>query len=84
MTRTYNLVGGSATLRFTPSGVSVVLADPKPGFSADVDDDGGRVRIRFESDSHRSQVEGWWDGGPRDEVREDGDEDGHGGGSGPG
>ena len=78
-TRTYNLVGGSATLRFSPSGVTVVLADPKPGFSADVDEgSGGRVRIRFESDSHRSQVEAWWDGGPRDDVREDG------GGSGSG
>ena len=82
-TRTYNLVGGSATLRFSPSGVSVVLADPKPGFAADVDEGSdGRVRVRFESDSHRSQVEAWWDGAPRDEVREEGDEGG--GSSGPG
>lgn len=80
-TRTYNLVGGSATLRFSPSGVTVVLAEPKPGFSADIDEgSGGRVRVRFEGPSHRSQVEAWWDGGPRDEVREEGDEDGRGSG----
>jgi hypothetical protein len=81
VTRTYNLVGGSATLRFAPSGVSVVWANPSSGFRAEVEDgsDGG-VRVRFESDSHRSEVEGWWDGGPRDRVREESD----GGGSGRG
>lgn len=74
-TRTYNLVGGSTTLRFSPAGVTVVVANPNQGFSADVDHSGGgRVRVRFDSDSHRSQVEAWWDGGPRDEVREEGDD----------
>jgi cytoskeletal protein RodZ len=79
-TRTYNLIGGSVTLRFSPSGVSVVWADPNPGFRAEVDNrsDGG-VRVRFESDSHRSEVEAWWDGGPQDRVQEEG---GDGGGSG--
>ena len=79
-TRTYNLVGGSVTLRFSPSGVSVVWADPNPGFRAEIDNrsDGG-VRVRFESDSHRSEVEAWWDGGPQDRVQEEG---GGGGGSG--
>jgi len=81
--RTYNLVGGSTALRFDPSGtVTVVWANPNPGFRADVDSrDGGGVRVRFDGDSGRSQVEAWWDGGPRDRVEEQGgDEDG----SGPG
>ena len=79
-TRTYNLIGGSATLRFSPSGVSVVWANPNPGFRAEIDNrsDGG-VRVRFDSDSHRSELEAWWDGGPRDQVQEEG---GDGGGSG--
>jgi hypothetical protein len=81
--RTYNLVGGSTALRFDPSGtVMVVWANPNSGFRADVDArDGGGVRVRFDGDSGRSQVEAWWDGGPQDRVEEQGgDEDG----SGPG
>ena len=81
--RTYNLVGGSATLRFEPSGkVAVIWANPNPGFAVDVDErDGGGVRIRFDGDSHRSELEAWWDGQPRDDVRESGDDEGR---SGPG
>lgn len=80
--RTYNLAGGSTALRFDPSGaVTVVWANPNPGFRADIDDrDGGGVRVRFDGDSGRSQVEAWWDGGPRDRV----EEEGSGGGSGRG
>ena len=72
--RTYNLVGGSAALRFDPSGsVTVVWANPNPGFRADIDDrDGGGVRVRFDGDAGRSQVEAWWDGGPQDRVEEQG------------
>ena len=81
MVRTYNLVGGSATLRFEPSGkVTVVWANPNPGYRVEVDDrDGGGVRIRFDGEDHRSQLEAWWDGQPRDRIEEQG-----GGGSGPG
>ena len=81
--RTYNLIGGSATLRFDPSGkVTVVWANPNPGYRVEVDDrsDGG-VRVRFDGNSHRSQVEAWWDTGPHDQVEESG---GGGGGSGSG
>ena len=79
--RTYNLIGGSAALRFEPGKVTVVWANPNPGFRAEIDArDGGGVRVRFDGDSHRSEIEAWWDGGPQDRV-EDG---GGGGGSGPG
>ena len=78
-TKTYDLVGGTVTLRFSAQGVVVLVATPAPGFSVDVSDaHSGGVRVEFESDDHRSRVDGWWDGGPRDEVREEGD----GGGSG--
>ena len=70
--KTYNLVGGSATLRFSSSGVTVVAATPKAGYSVDVGDTHGNgVRVEFESDDHRSRVDAWWDGGPQDEVREE-------------
>lgn len=71
-TRSYTLIGGSATLRFSSSGVTVVSATPNAGFAVETESthDTG-VRVRFRSDSHESEVEGWWDGGPRDEVAEE-------------
>jgi hypothetical protein len=71
--RTYDLVGGTTTLRFTSAGVTVLTAVPAAGFSVEIDDDthGNGVRVEFESDDHRSRVDAWWEGGPRDEVRED-------------
>lgn len=72
-TRTYDLVGGTATLRFSAEGVTVVVATPKAGFSVDVSEShGDGARVEFESDDdHRSRVDAWWDGGPQDEVREE-------------
>ncbi|MGV3760669.1 MAG: hypothetical protein ACO1PW_14165, partial [Actinomycetota bacterium] len=71
-TRTYALVGGTATLRFEPTGVAVLAATPNPGFSVHAEPEHGNgVKVEFESEGHESQVTGWWDGGPRDEVRED-------------
>lgn len=70
-TRTYNLVGGTAALRFSPSGVTVVFANPAPGFSVEVEPEHGNgVKVEFESESHESRVDGWWDGGPVDRVDE--------------
>ena len=50
----------------------MVVATPAAGFTVDIGEshDGG-ARVEFESDDHRSRVDGWWDGGPQDEVRED-------------
>ena len=72
VTRSYDLVGGNATLRFSAAGVTVVVATPAPGFTVDVGEshDGG-VRVEFEGEDHRSRLDGWWDGGPQDEVREE-------------
>jgi hypothetical protein len=71
-TRTYNVVGGSTALRFAPEGVMVLWATPNDGFDVDVEPENANgVRVEFESDSHRSRVEGWWDGGPQERVRED-------------
>jgi hypothetical protein len=74
-TRSYDLIGGTVTLRFSPSGVSVVVATPSPGFSVEIGDshDTGK-KVEFEGEDHKSRVEGWWDGGPQDEVREEADD----------
>lgn len=71
--RTYALVGGTVTLSFTPSGVTPTTTTPNPGFTVEVTpthDNGVRVEFRSESDDRHSRVEGWWDGGPQDEVDE--------------
>lgn len=71
-TRTYNLVGGSAALRFSPSGVTVEYATPKPGFQVEIEPEHGNgVKVEFRSSSHRSRVDGWWENGPVDRVREE-------------
>jgi hypothetical protein len=71
-TKTYDLVGGTATLRFSASGVTVVVATPNAGFSVKSGQSHGNgVQLEFESDDHRSRVDAWWDGGPQDEVREE-------------
>lgn len=70
-TRTYALVGGTAALRFAPSGVSVLYATPKPGFTVETEPEHvNGFRVEFESDAHRSRVAGWWEGGPQDRTRE--------------
>jgi hypothetical protein len=70
-TRTYTVEGGSAALRFTPDRVEVVWSTPNPGYSVDTEAEHvNGVRVEFESDTHRSRIEGWWDGGPQERVRE--------------
>lgn len=70
--RSYALVGGTATLRFAPGRVTVVSAEPSPGFVMDVEGDGtAEVRVEFDSDGHRSRLRGSWDAGPRERVDED-------------
>jgi hypothetical protein len=75
-TRTYPLTGGTATLRFSPSGVTVVVANPNPGYSVEVEPSHGNgVEVSFHGDGHRSKVEAWWDGGPREQVDEETESD---------
>lgn len=74
--RSYALVGGSATLRYEPGRVSVVTAEPRQGFTVEVEGDGtAEVRVEFDSDAHRSRLRGAWEGGPRDRIEEDADRD---------
>lgn len=75
--RTYDLVGGTATIRFGPGAVEVLGAVPAAGFAVDVEPEEGGIRVDFESDDHRSRLRAWWDDGPRrriDEQGRDGDD----------
>jgi hypothetical protein len=69
--RTYALRGGTVTLRFSPSGVDVVVAQPAAGYSYSVESHhGDGLRVEFRSERSRSRVEAWWEGGPREQVSE--------------
>lgn len=76
--RTFEVDGGTATVRFSPAGVEVLSAVPRAGFSADVESEDGGMRVEFESDDHRSRLDVWWNGTPRHaiEERDDNDDDG--------
>jgi hypothetical protein len=77
-TRTYRLGGGFAVLRFTPDGVTLEQAVPKLGFEVRYQPvEGNGWRVEFVGDEGRSRVEGWWDGGPRERIDDDFDDDGH-------
>lgn len=78
--RSYALVGGSATLRYEPGRVTVVTAEPRQGFTVEVQGDGtAEARVEFDSDGHRSRLRGAWEDGPRERVEEDADRDEDGG-----
>jgi len=75
-TRTYSLVGGTAALRFSASGVTVVFANPAPGFDVEIEPENvNGVKVEFESEAHQSRVDGWWDSGPQDRVEERAEDD---------
>jgi hypothetical protein len=70
-TRTFEAVGGTATVRFSPAGVEVLGAVPAAGFATEVEaEDDGSIRVDFESEQHRSRLKVWWRDGPRHEVEE--------------
>jgi hypothetical protein len=74
-TETYRVAGGVVTLRFSPAGAEVVGATPNDGFEVDWEPEHGNgVKVEFESDAHESRLDAWWDGSPRVERREDGEE----------
>ena len=63
-TVTYQLVGGWVRVTIGQGFVRLEGAAPNPGFSMRLEaDEGDEVRVRFESDDHRSEFEAKWDGG---------------------
>lgn len=81
MVKTFELDGGSATVRFSAAEVEVLSAVPAPGFDTEVEPEDRGIRVEFESDAHRSRLDVWWAGGPRHAIEER-DDSGHGGGDG--
>ena len=82
--RTFELVGGTVTVSFSPTAVEVLSAVPAPGFTAKVESEGEGTRVEFESAGRRSRLDAWWADRPRHEIdeqsRDDGGNDDDGGG----
>jgi hypothetical protein len=68
--RTYNLVGGSAAVRFEGGRARLLWATPRPGFRLESSGDEDQVDILFLSDGHESRLRAYWDNGPKAEVEE--------------
>jgi hypothetical protein len=74
VTRTYEVVGGSAAVSAAGSAVDVVWAMPRAGFRVEVEraGDGHELRVDFRSDAHRSRIKVWVEGGElREQLEED-------------
>lgn len=62
-TSSYQLIGGTVTISYSPGVVTFVTAIPQAGFSTELRETGpDRVRVRFESENHTSDFRAEWDG----------------------
>jgi hypothetical protein len=72
LTESYNLTGGTVTVRYRGGATSLVEATPNTGYDVDVHDGGpGKVDVRFRSDSHESRLVARWEDGSPDAQREE-------------
>ena len=71
--RTFDLVGGTTAVRFSPTEIMILWATPAPGFTADWHPDDGGMEVEFRSANHKSKLEVWWADGPRFDVSEEDD-----------
>lgn len=74
-TRTFALVGGTATFSCTGNAIALVSAVPNAGFGVETErEDGGtEIKVRFENDAHRSEIRAGCSGGQvvAEEIREE-------------
>lgn len=69
---TFNLVGGSTAISFSPTEVFAVWATPNSGFTVEIKPHtGGSTTVEFRSDDHRSRIDARWDGQPVHDIEED-------------
>ncbi|MEZ5408571.1 MAG: hypothetical protein R2761_11130 [Acidimicrobiales bacterium] len=69
--QTFELVGGTAVVRYSSTGVTVLYAVPADGFQSKIEREGTGMKVEFRSRGHRSRVDVWWDNGPQHSVEEE-------------
>ena len=72
-TRTVTAVGGTVAFEFFATEAVVLWASPNAGFTVDVNQQGDRVEVEFESSSHESRISAWSDGAPAFSIEEKAD-----------
>jgi hypothetical protein len=55
-TRTFDLVGGTVTFMCTGNTISLTSSAPNTGFSMETETEENEIKVRFESDTHRSEI----------------------------
>ena len=71
-TRSSELQGGTVGVRFENGGARLLYATPKSGYTVRIDKNGPpEVDVRFDSDTHKSRLRAWWDGGPQARAQEE-------------
>ncbi len=68
--QTFELVGGTAVVRYSSTGVTVLYAVPADGFRSKIEPEEGGTMVEFRSGDHRSRVVVWWSNGPQHSVEE--------------
>jgi hypothetical protein len=71
---TYQLIGGTVSVRYENATARVLWATPAPGF--EVENEGGddaTVDIRFSNDDHESRLRAFWNNGPQHTIEEKND-----------
>ena len=73
--RTFDLVGGTVTFTCTGNTITLTSAVPNGGFSIETETEDQEIRVRFESDAHRSEIRAGCSGGQvvATEIREESD-----------
>ena len=69
-TITFTLTGGTTAISFSASGVTVLWATPNPGFDVKIEPESPGWKVEFRSDTHRSRIDAWWNGGPVTDIEE--------------
>ncbi len=69
--QTFELVGGTAVVRYSSTGVTVLYAAAADGFQPKIEPEGTGLKVEFRSEDHRSRVDVWWDNGPRSSTEEE-------------
>jgi len=69
--RSFHMAGGDAALRFAADSVTVISATPNQGYAVEVRPKAtNELVVNFRSDSHLSQIDAYWENGPRTHLSE--------------
>ncbi len=69
-TQTFQLVGGTTAISFSPTETRVLWATPNPGFEVEIESESPGMKVEFRSEEFESRIDVWWSAGPQHDIRE--------------